>query len=92
MKTVCRTVKHSSLAHVLQITNIIFNFATLCLLNCQIVFFVSIFSEIEKSGTIPMAKPRETEQSETDCDVGETLEANAPVDQPAFVNPPERWV
>lgn len=54
-------------------------------------FFVSVFSEIEKSGTIPIAKPSETEQSETDCDVGEVLEANAPVDQPAFVGPPERW-
>nr|XP_023496329.1 SUN domain-containing ossification factor isoform X1 [Equus caballus] len=53
---------------------------------------VSKLDEIEKSGTIPIAKPRETEQSETDCDVGETLEANAPVDQPAFVNPPESLV
>lgn len=56
------------------------------------LFFVSIFSEIEKSGTIPVAKPSESEQSETDCDVGEALEASAPADQPSFVSPPERWV
>uniref|UniRef100_A0A8C4PS08 SUN domain-containing ossification factor n=1 Tax=Equus asinus asinus TaxID=83772 RepID=A0A8C4PS08_EQUAS len=56
------------------------------------ITLVSKLDEIEKSGTIPIAKPRETEQSETDCDVGETLEANAPVDQPAFVNPPESLV
>ena len=50
----------------------------------------SVFSEIEDSGTIPIANPGETEQSETDCDVGEALDANAPVDQPSFVSPPER--
>lgn len=61
-------------------------------MNCQIVFFVSIFSEIKKSGTIAVTKPSETEQSETDCDVGEVLDENAPVDQPSFVSPPERWV
>ncbi|XP_051713068.1 SUN domain-containing ossification factor isoform X3 [Oryctolagus cuniculus] len=53
---------------------------------------VSKLDEIEKSGTIPVAKPSETEQSETDCDVGEALEANAPVEQPSFVNPSESLV
>ncbi|XP_040492155.1 SUN domain-containing ossification factor isoform X1 [Ursus maritimus] len=53
---------------------------------------ISKLDEIEKSGTIPVAKPSETEQSETDCDVGEALEANAPVDQPSFVSPPESLV
>ncbi|XP_057583322.1 SUN domain-containing ossification factor isoform X2 [Hippopotamus amphibius kiboko] len=53
---------------------------------------VSKLDEIEKSGTIPIAKPSETEQSETDCDVGEALDANAPVDQPSFVSPPESLV
>jgi len=52
--------------------------------------FCFYFSEIEDSGTIPIAKPGETEHSETDCDVGEALDANAPVDQPSFVSPPER--
>lgn len=56
------------------------------------VLFCFYFSEIEKSGTIPIAKPSETEQSETDCDVGEALDTSAPVDQPSFVSPPERWV
>lgn len=54
--------------------------------------FVSILSEIEKSGTVPIATPPETEQSETDCDVAEALNAAAPADQPAFVSPRERWV
>nr|XP_025733547.1 SUN domain-containing ossification factor isoform X5 [Callorhinus ursinus] len=53
---------------------------------------ISKLDEIENSGTIPIAKPSETEQSETDCDVGEALEANAPVDQPSFVSPPESLV
>ncbi|XP_007446819.1 PREDICTED: SUN domain-containing ossification factor isoform X2 [Lipotes vexillifer] len=53
---------------------------------------ISKLDEIEKSGTVPIAKPRETEQSETDCDVGEALDANAPVDQPSFVSPPESLV
>ncbi|CAK7310367.1 SUN domain-containing ossification factor [Vulpes lagopus] len=53
---------------------------------------ISKLDEIEKSGTIPIAKPSETEQSETDCDVGDTLETNAPVDQPSFVSPPESLV
>ncbi|XP_035930068.1 SUN domain-containing ossification factor isoform X1 [Halichoerus grypus] len=53
---------------------------------------ISKLDEIENPGTIPIAKPSETEQSETDCDVGEALEANAPVDQPSFVSPPESLV
>ncbi|XP_004412498.1 PREDICTED: SUN domain-containing ossification factor isoform 2 [Odobenus rosmarus divergens] len=53
---------------------------------------ISKLDDIENSGTIPIAKPSETEQSETDCDVGEALEANAPVDQPSFVSPPESLV
>ncbi|XP_053462282.1 SUN domain-containing ossification factor isoform X3 [Nycticebus coucang] len=53
---------------------------------------VSKLDEIEKSGTISVAKPSETEQSETDCDVGEALDANAPIEQPSFVSPPESLV
>ncbi|XP_040119419.1 SUN domain-containing ossification factor isoform X4 [Oryx dammah] len=53
---------------------------------------ISKLDEIEDSGTIPIANPGETEQSETDCDVGEALDANAPVDQPSFVSPPENLV
>ncbi|EPY78742.1 hypothetical protein CB1_001016001, partial [Camelus ferus] len=53
---------------------------------------ISKLDEIEKSGTIPIAKPSETEQSESDCDVGEALGANDPVDQPSFVSPPESLV
>ncbi|XP_019832029.2 SUN domain-containing ossification factor isoform X3 [Bos indicus] len=53
---------------------------------------ISKLDEIEDSGTIPIAKPGETEHSETDCDVGEALDANAPVDQPSFVSPPESLV
>nr|KAF6398135.1 SUN domain containing ossification factor [Rousettus aegyptiacus] len=48
--------------------------------------------EIEKSGTVPIATPPETEQSETDCDVAEALDAAAPADQPAFVSPRESLV
>lgn len=48
--------------------------------------------EIEKSGTVPISKPGETEQSETDCDVGEALDTDAPVQQPSFVSPPESLV
>lgn len=58
----------------------------------SLLFFVFIFSEIEKSGTIPIAKPRETEQPETDCEVVEALDASVPTDQPSFVSPHERWV
>ncbi|XP_027623792.1 SUN domain-containing ossification factor isoform X2 [Tupaia chinensis] len=53
---------------------------------------ISKLDEIEESGTIPVAKPSETEQSETDCDVGETPDANPPVKQPSFVSPPESLV
>ncbi|XP_037681261.1 SUN domain-containing ossification factor isoform X2 [Choloepus didactylus] len=53
---------------------------------------VSKLDEIENSGTVPIIKPSETEQSETDCDVGEVLDVNAPVEQPTFVSPPESLV
>uniref|UniRef100_A0A2K5DHY7 SUN domain-containing ossification factor n=1 Tax=Aotus nancymaae TaxID=37293 RepID=A0A2K5DHY7_AOTNA len=53
---------------------------------------VSKLDEIEKSGTIAITKPSETEQSETDCDVGEAIDANAPIEQPSFVNPPDSLV
>uniref|UniRef100_A0A8C5Y1Y9 SUN domain-containing ossification factor n=1 Tax=Microcebus murinus TaxID=30608 RepID=A0A8C5Y1Y9_MICMU len=53
---------------------------------------VSKLDEIEKSGTIPVAKTSETEQSETDCDVGEALDASASIEQPSFVSPPESLV
>uniref|UniRef100_A0A2K6EW47 SUN domain containing ossification factor n=1 Tax=Propithecus coquereli TaxID=379532 RepID=A0A2K6EW47_PROCO len=53
---------------------------------------VSKLDEIEKSGTIPIAKTSETEQSETDCDVGEAPDASASVEQPSFVSPPESLV
>ncbi|XP_005374917.1 PREDICTED: SUN domain-containing ossification factor isoform X1 [Chinchilla lanigera] len=53
---------------------------------------VTKLDEIEKSGTVPIAKPSETEQSETDCDVGEALDTDAPVQQPSFVSPPESLV
>ncbi|XP_038204976.1 SUN domain-containing ossification factor isoform X2 [Arvicola amphibius] len=48
--------------------------------------------EIEKSGTLSLAKPGEAEQSEVDCDAGEAPDADAPVEQPAFVSPPESLV
>ncbi|XP_010593243.1 SUN domain-containing ossification factor isoform X2 [Loxodonta africana] len=53
---------------------------------------ISKLDEIEKPGTIPIAKPSETEQSETNCDVGEALGANAAAEQPSFVSPPESLV
>ncbi|XP_048214262.1 SUN domain-containing ossification factor isoform X2 [Perognathus longimembris pacificus] len=53
---------------------------------------ISKLDEIEKSGTIPIDKPSESEQPETDCDVGEVLDADASVDQPSFVSPPESLV
>ncbi|XP_037362368.2 SUN domain-containing ossification factor, partial [Talpa occidentalis] len=53
---------------------------------------ISKLDEIEEPGTVPIAKPSEIEQSETDCDVGEALDGNAPVDQPAFVSSPESLV
>ncbi|KAM8816019.1 SUN domain-containing ossification factor isoform 1-T1 [Rhynchonycteris naso] len=53
---------------------------------------VSRLDEIEKSGTIPLAKPHETEQPETDCDVSEAPDASAPAAQPAFVGQHESLV
>ncbi|XP_077013103.1 SUN domain-containing ossification factor isoform X2 [Tamandua tetradactyla] len=53
---------------------------------------ISKLDEIEKPGTIPIVKPSETEQSETDCEVGEVLDVNAPVEQHSFVSPPESLV
>ncbi|KAM6165261.1 SUN domain-containing ossification factor isoform 4-T4 [Erethizon dorsatum] len=53
---------------------------------------IAKLDEIEKSGTVPIAKPSETEQSETDCDVGEALDTDAAVQQPSFVSPPESLV
>ncbi|ELK27779.1 Protein osteopotentia like protein [Myotis davidii] len=53
---------------------------------------ISKLDEIEKSGTIPIAKPGETEQPETDCEVGEALDASVPTDQPSFVSPHESLV
>ncbi|XP_040593518.1 SUN domain-containing ossification factor isoform X2 [Mesocricetus auratus] len=53
---------------------------------------VSKLDEIEKSGTLSLAKPGETEQSEADCDAGEAPDADTPVEQPAFVSPPESLV
>lgn len=53
---------------------------------------ISKLDEIEQSGTIPIAKPVETEQAETDCDDGEALEASAPVNQPVFVTASESLV
>ncbi|CAH6789368.1 Suco [Phodopus roborovskii] len=53
---------------------------------------VSKLDEIEKSGTLSLAKPGETEQSEADCDAGEAPDGNAPVEEPAFVSPPESLV
>ncbi|KAM7055133.1 SUN domain-containing ossification factor isoform 1-T1 [Molossus nigricans] len=53
---------------------------------------VSKLDEIEESGTIPIAKPRETEPPETDCEVGEALDASVPTEQPAFVGAHESLV
>ncbi|XP_035298271.1 SUN domain-containing ossification factor isoform X1 [Cricetulus griseus] len=53
---------------------------------------VSKLDEIEKSGTLSLAKPGETEQSEADCDAGEAPDADTPVEQHAFVSPPESLV
>ncbi|XP_019576102.2 SUN domain-containing ossification factor isoform X2 [Rhinolophus sinicus] len=53
---------------------------------------ISKLDEIENSGTISIAKPRETEQPETDCDVGEAPDTHAVVDQPSFVRPHESLV
>lgn len=53
---------------------------------------VSNLDEIEKSGTLSIAKPSETEQPEADCDAGEASDAGAPVEQPSFVSSPESLV
>ncbi|KAF6293844.1 SUN domain containing ossification factor [Rhinolophus ferrumequinum] len=53
---------------------------------------ISKLDEIENSGTISIAKPHETEQPETDCDVGEAPDTHAAVDQPSFVRPHESLV
>nr|XP_048277605.1 SUN domain-containing ossification factor isoform X2 [Myodes glareolus] len=53
---------------------------------------VSKLDEIEKSGTLSLAKPGEAEQSEVDCEAGEAPDADASVEQPAFVSPPESLV
>uniref|UniRef100_A0A8C6R5W4 SUN domain-containing ossification factor n=2 Tax=Nannospalax galili TaxID=1026970 RepID=A0A8C6R5W4_NANGA len=53
---------------------------------------ISELNEIEKSGIVSIAKPSETEQSEADCDVGETPGVGVPVEQPSFVSPPETLV
>ncbi|OBS69911.1 hypothetical protein A6R68_01548, partial [Neotoma lepida] len=52
---------------------------------------VILKTEIETSGTLSLAKPGEPEQSEADCDTAEAPDADAPVEQPAFVSPPERY-
>ncbi|XP_036058141.1 SUN domain-containing ossification factor isoform X4 [Onychomys torridus] len=53
---------------------------------------VSKLDEIETSGTLSLAKPGEPEHSEADCDAAEAPDAGAPVEQPAFVSPPESLV
>ncbi|KAM5238590.1 SUN domain-containing ossification factor isoform 4-T4 [Ctenodactylus gundi] len=54
---------------------------------------ISKLDEVEKSGTSSFqTKLSESEQSETDCDVAEALDADAPVQQPSFVSPPESLV
>ncbi|KAM6218987.1 SUN domain-containing ossification factor [Rhynchocyon petersi] len=53
---------------------------------------VSKLDDIEKSATAPVVKPSITEQSETNCDVGEVLDASTPTEQPSFVSAPERLV
>ncbi|XP_051003648.1 SUN domain-containing ossification factor isoform X2 [Acomys russatus] len=53
---------------------------------------VSKLDEIEKSGTLSVVKPGEMEHPEADCDAGEAPDADAPVQQAAFVSPPESLV
>lgn len=50
------------------------------------------FSEIEKSGTIPVAKSSEAEPPEAACEAREALELSAPAEQPVFVSTPGRCV
>ncbi|XP_042530238.1 SUN domain-containing ossification factor isoform X1 [Dipodomys spectabilis] len=53
---------------------------------------ISKLDEMEKSGTLSLDKPSESEPSETACDVGEALDADASVGPPSFVSPPESLV
>ncbi|XP_032770539.1 SUN domain-containing ossification factor isoform X6 [Rattus rattus] len=53
---------------------------------------ISKLDEIENSGTLSVAKPGDTEQPEADCDAGEATDADASVEQPAFVSAPESLV
>lgn len=53
---------------------------------------ISKLDEIENSGTLSVAKPGDTEQPEADCDAGEAVDADASVEQPAFVSAPESLV
>lgn len=49
------------------------------------------FSAIENShADIPVASSSEAEQSEPDCDIGATLEADPQSEASSFVSPPER--
>lgn len=51
------------------------------------------FSAIENShADIPVVSSSEAEQSEPDCDIGGTLEADPQSEPSSFVSPPERWV
>nr|XP_008767880.2 SUN domain-containing ossification factor isoform X4 [Rattus norvegicus] len=53
---------------------------------------ISKLDEIENSGTLSVAKPGDTEQPEADCDAGEAADADASVEQPAFVSAQESLV
>lgn len=49
------------------------------------------FSAIENSrADIPVVSSSEAEQSEPDCDIGGTLEADPQSEPSSFVSPPER--
>ncbi|XP_040840200.1 SUN domain-containing ossification factor isoform X2 [Ochotona curzoniae] len=49
---------------------------------------VSKLDEIEKSGTIPVAKSSEAEPPEAACEAREALELSAPAEQPVLVSTP----
>lgn len=53
---------------------------------------ITKLDEIENSGTLSVAKPGDTEQPDSDCDAGEAADADASVEQPAFVSAPESLV
>lgn len=53
---------------------------------------ITKLDEIENSGTLSVAKPGDTEQPDADCDAGEAADADASVEQPAFVSAPESLV